>query len=138
MVITAGTSGSVFADFPLGDVVITRAREVPAARRSSRTRSSTTQTFTSDWRIPETFLPAAERLMAPFAPELVEPPLAPPSKRYAFDLDPIVPLPNDPRSAWSRAAGTCRSSIRCLTTDFFEFGTSDNGLETGRLRGRDG
>ena len=54
------------------------------------------KTYKSDWRVPTTYLAKARELMATIAPELVEPPFAPPTKRFPFKGKPITAPANQP------------------------------------------
>ena len=111
-VFTIGTAGSVFDDFQLGDVVVTRAARF-RCQREFRNEPFNNQTFSSDWQIPLTHLAEAEELMAGFAGEVVEPPFAPPTTRFPFPGPPIVARRRtSPTSSWSSGAVTCPSSIR--------------------------
>src|SRR5439155_7567397 len=83
VVLTIGTSGSVFQDFQLGDVVVTRAAKF---RLASEFRNETFNgvTYKSVWTIPTTYFDQAQGLMASFAPQLEEPPMLPPTKSYHY------------------------------------------------------
>ena len=88
--------------------------------------------FTSDWALPTTQFAKAEELMAAFAGNLREPEFGPPTKRYNFTGPLLKAKPNKP-SIIHEAGGTPANTIPALhpmlSTDFFEFGTSNNASE---------
>ena len=66
--------------------------------------------------------------MAVHAAQLDEPDFGPPTKKYDFD-GPLVPGTDEHARHEDRRHATSRRNHPILTTDFFEFGTSSNGLE---------
>jgi hypothetical protein len=126
LVITTGTSGATYLEHDLGDVVVTRAAKFRLSDEF-RNEAFNQKIYKSDWIVPKTHFTAARNLMRQFKDRLVEPGFAPPTKRYAFDgvvfsepeNNPDIKLDGDDMPAFHPI----------LTTDFFEFGTSDNGLE---------
>lgn len=91
---TIGTAGSVFDDFQLGDVVITRAARF-RLQQEFRNEPFNDETYTSDWPLPTARLDDAQELMRAFSSKLVEPPFAPPTKSFPFPLDPVVSSPSN-------------------------------------------
>ncbi|MFD0526133.1 hypothetical protein ACFQ1I_00925 [Kitasatospora arboriphila] len=128
VIATIGTSGSVFGSFPLGDVVVTRAAKF-RCRKEFRNEAFNNQTFRSDWTLPLGRIEDAQKLMRGFGDRLKEPPLGPPSTRFPFDGPLIVPPDNDPAVRIEQDARDMPEFHPILTTDYFEFGTSTNGLE---------
>ena len=131
IVLTVGTCGGIDVDHDLGDVLVTRGakfrlqsefKEEPFANRA----------FTSDWTLPTTHFAKAEELMAAFAGNLHEPDFGPPTKRYNFTGPLLKAKPNTPsiiHEAGTTPANTIPALHPILSTDFFEFGTSDNASE---------
>ena len=126
VVLTIGTSGGVFADHQLGDVVVTRGAKFRLASEF-RNEPFNGAAFTSDWEIPTTRFDEAESLMAAFAGELAEPPLLPPTKAYHYHGSMIHTDPNLPDIKLDGRDMPAFHPI--LTTDYFEFGTSVNRLD---------
>ncbi|WP_163989051.1 hypothetical protein [Pyxidicoccus caerfyrddinensis] len=126
MVITVGTAGATFADHELGDVIITRAAKFRLAMEF-KNESFNGKTYRCDFPIPTRHFEDAHRLMARHADQLREPDFGPPTKRYAF-TGPLLPgIRNTPDF---KVDGRDMPAFHpILTTDFFEFGTSRNGLE---------
>lgn len=119
--LTTGTSGGVYPNMQLGDVVATRAARF-YCKEDFKNAPFNNKTFKSDWDVPKEYTPAAQKLMQKFAKNLQgkgEPPAkqcsANTSNKYPTDIyfdgtrdiPPFHPI---------------------LTTDFFEFGTSTNKL----------
>jgi hypothetical protein len=127
-ILTIGTSGSVFADFQLGDVVVTRAAKF-RLDSEFRNEAFNGQVFTSDWQIPTTQLDTAVELMQKFAPQLMEPPLGPPTIAFPFTGPLIEPPANVPDIKLEQGARDMPEFHPILTTDYFEYGTSENHLD---------
>lgn len=126
VVLTVGTSGGVYAEHDLGDVMVTRAAKFRLTREF-RNEPFGGRTYRSEWELPTQHFPKAEELMRGFADKLVEPAFGPPTKRYAYDGPLLEPAPNDPDI---KADGVDLPEFHpILTTDYFEFGTSANNLE---------
>ncbi|WP_163866843.1 hypothetical protein [Myxococcus eversor] len=126
MVITVGTAGATFADHELGDVIVTRAARFRLSQEF-REEPFNDKTYRCEFDVPTRYFADAERLMAQHAPQLGEPDFGPPTKRYAFN-GPLLPGPrNNPDIKLDARDMPAFHPI--LTTDFFEFGTSRNGLE---------
>jgi len=126
VVLTIGTAGSVFADFRLGDVVVTRAAKFRLASEF-RNEKFNGDTYTSDWAIPTTSFDAARTLMDAFSGELREPPFLPPTKSYHYHGSMIHPDANVPDIKLDGRDIPAFHPI--LTTDYFEYGTSSNHLD---------
>ena len=126
VVLTVGTSGGVYGEHDLGDVVVTRGAKF---RLSDEFRNEpfAKATYQSDWQIPTRWFPDAEQLMQGYSEQLVEPPFGPPTKRYPLDELLVADPPNLPDI---KLDGVDMPEFHpILTTDFFEFGTSANKLE---------
>ncbi len=126
VILTIGTSGSVFTDFQLGDVVVSRAARFRCASEF-RNETFNHQTFTSDWEIPTAHFEAAQGLMSPFSADLAEPPFVPPTVAYHYHGSQIHTDPNIPDIKLDGRDFPAFHPI--LTTDYFEYGTSTNGLQ---------
>jgi nucleoside phosphorylase len=119
--LTTGTSGGVYCDMHLGDVVVSRAARF-LCERDFRDAPFNNQTFHSDWTVPDSFQDTAQKLMQGFA------------GRLSSDAKP-------PDANCGCGSGTHPTLIHydgkngipafhpILTTDFFEFGTSTNHLD---------
>jgi len=132
LVITTGTSGGVALDQDLGDVVITRGAKFRLADEFAQEPFNAMNRpgpqYTSDWQVPQTYFGAARDLMNQFAPNLVEPDFGPPTKRYDFPGPLLRARPNVP-DIHLDGTGWMPRFHPILTTDFFEFGTSNNHLD---------
>ncbi|MFI1828859.1 hypothetical protein ACH41E_20760 [Streptomyces sp. NPDC020412] len=128
VIATIGTSGSVFANFPLGDVVVTRAAKF-RCQKEFLNEEFNKQQFQSDWTLPLDRIEDAQTLMHRFTEQLREPPLGPPSTRFPFDGPLIEPPDNVPSVRIEQDARDMHEFHPILTTDYFEYGTSTNGLE---------
>jgi hypothetical protein len=126
--LTVGTSGSVFDQFELGDTVITRAAKF-RLQDEFRNESFNGKTYTSRWQIPTTQFETAQQLMRTVASDLVEPPFAPPTKRFAFKRKPIKGPTNKPDIKLEQGGRDMPEFHPILTTDYFEYGTSANRLD---------
>lgn len=129
-VFTVGTAGSVFDSFQLGDVVVTRAAKFRLQQEFAN-EPFNHQIYTSDWQIPTTHLPTAQQLMAAFSPQVIEPPFAPPTKAFPFPEAPITSAPaNTPDIKLEQGGRDMPEFHPILTTDYFEYGTTGNRLDT--------
>jgi nucleoside phosphorylase len=127
VVLTVGTSGGVYLEFDLGDVVVTRAAKFRLADEFKK-EPFAGQTYTSNWTIPTQHFDEAVELMGRFTDQLVEPGFLPPTKRYAFPGAALRSEP--PNKPEIKLDGRDFPEFHpILTTDFFEFGTSTNHLE---------
>jgi nucleoside phosphorylase len=127
LVLTIGTSGSVFDEFELGDVVVTRAARF-RLQNEFRNEPFNRKLYKSNWQIPTQYFEQAQALMAGWKPDLAEPPFGPPTKRYPFSGDPVAPPPATPDIKLDGRDMPAFHPI--LTTDYFEYGTSANRLDT--------
>ena len=126
LIITTGTSGATYLEHDIGDVVVTRGAKF---RLSDEFRNEpyNQAIYKSEWDVPTAYFDKAEELMQEFADNLVEPGLGGPTKRY--------PLPELVNAAPPNRPGIVLDGRDIpefhpiLTTDFFEFGTSDNNLK---------
>ena len=149
LVITVGTAGATFPPdrtitiggqqcpaHELGDVMITRGAKFRLSQEFAN-EPFANQSYRSVFPIPTARLEDAKPLLAFHANKLREPKLGPPSTKYNWPLPDLIPgHPNKPDL---RIDGRDFPEFHpILTTDFFEFGTSTNGLEQRGLRGRDG
>jgi nucleoside phosphorylase len=127
LVLTIGTAGGVATDQDLGDAVVTRAARF-RCQDEFENEPFNGRTFRSEWTVPKTRFTQARKLMESFASQLVEPPFAPPTKRYPFAGQPIRSDP--PNRPNIKLDGDDFPEFHpILTTDFFEFGTSANRLD---------
>lgn len=126
LVITVGTAGGTLPEAELGDVMITRSAKF---RCSNEFRNETfnDRTFESDTSIKRKHLATAKRLMDGFADQLIEPDFGPPTEFYEFGPN-IAGYANTPSILIDGTDFARR--LPMLTTDYFEFGTSTNGLES--------
>jgi hypothetical protein len=113
----------------LGDVLVTRAAKF-RCDQEFRNAPFNKQEYRSDWHVPTTHFAKAEELMRSFALQLNDPVFGPPSKRHSggnWTLD----------RAWvPNIIHEKRKGVHKLpdfhpifTTDFFEFGHSNNATE---------
>ncbi len=128
-IFTIGTAGSVFDDFRLGDVVITRAAKF---RLQSELKNEPYNhvTYRSDWALPTAQLATATELIQGFASQVVEPPFAPPTTQFPFPGAPITTPPNAPDIKLELGGRDMPEFHPILTTDYFEYGTTVNRLDT--------
>jgi hypothetical protein len=128
-ILTVGTAGSVFDDFQLGDVVVSRAARF-RCQREFRNEAFNNTTFTNDWQIPLSRFDVGEQLMAGFADQVVEPPFAPPTTHFPFPGTPIISAPaNAPDIKLEQGGRDMPEFHPILTTDYFEYGTTANRLD---------
>jgi nucleoside phosphorylase len=128
LVLTVGTAGSVFDEFRLGDVVVTRAAKFRLGDEF-RNEAFNHQTFVSDWALPTGKLKTATRLMRDFASELTEPPFGPPTSQFGFS-GPLLTTPASKPAIRLELGGRDMPEFHpILTTDFFEYGTTANRLD---------
>jgi nucleoside phosphorylase len=131
-VITVGTAGGVFKEHGLGDVVVTRGAKFRLQdefkNESFNAFDNHGAQYKSQWTVPTTHFEKAEELMGTFKKNLVEPDFTTPTVRYNNIPTSIKSWPND---AKIRLDGTNELPAfhPIVTTDFFEFGTSDNGMD---------
>jgi hypothetical protein len=124
-VITVGTAGGTMANTELGDVIVTRAAKFRCTKEF-RNEAFNGVTYTSRATIRRKHLAKAKELMVLHADNLVEPAFAPPTKFYPFDGPPIPGHVNTPSILID--GDQFPRNHPMLSTDFFEFGTTSNGL----------
>jgi nucleoside phosphorylase len=131
-VITVGTAGGVFKEHGLGDVVVTRGAKF---RLQDEFKNEPYNAFDkkgaqykSEWEVPVTHFKTAEKIMGTFKKNLAEPPFIPPTVRYDNIPAPLNSWPNEAKIRLD-GTGILPEFHPIVTTDFFEFGTSDNGME---------
>ncbi len=127
LVITTGTSGGVFLEHDLGDVVVTRGAKFRLADEF-KNEPFNGKSYRSPWDINTGYFEKARELMSLYKDRLQEPGFAPPTKRYPFPGPLIEAQPNIPDIKLDGVA-EMPAFHPILTTDFFEFGTSANHLE---------
>jgi len=139
-IITTGTAGGVYTEQDLGDVVVTRAAKFKV-QKEFKNAPFAGKIYKDDWKIPTKHFKKAVELMSKYKDEL-EPaytPVLPPTAYYSpNDPDHVPRSQRQPVPAiWQDGAlvpklgdGKKMPEFHpILTTDFFEFGTSTNGLE---------
>jgi hypothetical protein len=141
LVITVGTAGATFPPnrnvtiggmscppHELGDVFITRGAKFRLAQEFAQEPFASSEFRCSSFNIPTARLDAAKTLLAVNADKMVEPAFGPPHSKYQWTLPGLVPgFRNQPSLHIDGRDFPAFHPI--LTTDFFEFGTSTNGLE---------
>jgi hypothetical protein len=127
LVITVGTAGATFAEHDLGDVMITRSAKFRCAREFKNEDFNGKEYRCEDYTIPTGQFAAARKLLKQHASNLIEPDFGPPTVRYDFSGPLIKPPTNKPD--FKLDGRDFAEFLPMLTTDFFEFGTSTNGLE---------
>jgi hypothetical protein len=125
LVITVGTAGGTLDGAKLGDVMITRAAQFRLSKEF-REESFKNTKYVSPGTIKRKHLAKAEELMQAHAEQLIEPDFGPPTKFYAWNGPLIDGVVNTPKILIENR--DFPKSLPMLTTDFFEFGTSSNGL----------
>jgi hypothetical protein len=125
VVLTVGTAGATFRDHDLGDVAVTRGAKFRLQKEFAQ-EDFANAAYRSDWEIPTKHFATALTLMAKTSKSrLKEPAGVTPTVRYKLGGPPPV---NDPDIKLDDGEALPRFHP-ILTTDFFEFGTSTNGLE---------
>jgi nucleoside phosphorylase len=127
-ILTTGTAGSVFDDFGLGDVVVTRAAKFRLQNEFAK-EPFNGHSYASDWSMPLDYFPAAEQLMGTFAPQLLVPPFAPPTDKYVLPGGPISAPAHTPSIKAEQGSRDMPEFHPILTTDYFEYGTTTNRLD---------
>jgi nucleoside phosphorylase len=116
-ILSIGTAGGVANADELGDVVVSQSAKY-RLNDEFKNEPFNGKSYTSRWSMKNKYFKDATKLMIP----LQEPPYAPPTKRIPFKGRPVVLPPNKPNI---RPFDT----HPIITTDYFEFGTSDNRLD---------
>jgi hypothetical protein len=125
LVITAGTAGGTLDDAKLGDVMVTRAAQFRLSQEF-RNESFASTKYVSPGTIRKKHLAKATELLQTHADQLVEPDFGPPTKFYEWTGPLLDGVENTPKILVE--GRDFPSALPMLTTDFFEFGTSSNGL----------
>ncbi len=126
LVITVGTAGGTLPTAELGDVMVTRVVQFRCSKEF-RNEPFNGVKYVSRAAIKRKHLATAIELLQVHAAELTEPDFGPPTKFYDFPGPLIAGVVNTPTILID---GTdFPKHLPMLTTDFFEFGTSSNGLE---------
>ncbi len=129
VVITAGTAGGVFGEQDLGDVVVTRGAKF-RLQDEFKNEPFNGQKFTSDWPINTAQFAKATELMKKYTDRLQDPEMLPPTANYVIPAA-GVPKPKKPADPdiWLDDGVKMPKFHPILTTDYFEFGTSENHLD---------
>ncbi len=129
LVITVGTAGAAHPEHHLGDVYITRAAKFRCRQELAKAPYND-RTFTCDFAVPTGALDAARELIRLQDEHLVEPDFAPPTGHYAWSGPPLPGHRNRPEIRLDGGGGEHDFAAfhPILSTDFFEFGTTENGL----------
>jgi Phosphorylase superfamily len=126
LVITVGTAGGTLPKTELGDVVITRSAQFRCSQEF-RNEPFSNSGYRSKATVKRKHLATALELMSGFADNLIEPDFGPPTAFYDWTGP---NLPGHVNAPSIQIDGTdFPSGLPMLTTDFFEFGTSTNGME---------
>lgn len=126
LVLTVGTAGGTLPNAELGDVMITRAVQFRCTQEF-RNESFSNTLYVSKASIKRKHLSTARELMTAYAANLIEPDFGPPTEFYDLHGPNLPGHVNKPNIL---VEGTnFPKGLPMLTTDFFEFGTSTNGLE---------
>ncbi|QLA20747.1 hypothetical protein [Desulfolutivibrio sulfoxidireducens] len=128
-IISTGTAGGISIEHGLGDVLVTRAARFRLAQEF-KTAQFNHNTYYSKWCIPTTYFADAEKIMRSFAAKLNEPIFGPPTKKHigsVWTLDKAYV----PTIIHEGGQGPYRLPEKhpILTTDYFEFGNSQNAEE---------
>lgn len=139
LVITVGTAGATFPPgrstalggmtcppHELGDVIITRGAKFRLQREFANEPFAHAEYRCESFTIPTARLAKAKPLLKHHATKLTEPAFGPPTTKYA-EPTPQAGFPNTPDFKIDGVDFPAFHPI--LTTDFFEFGNSTNGLE---------
>jgi hypothetical protein len=129
LVITVGTAGATFPAHFLGDVMITRTAKF-RCHDEFRDAPFNGKEYRSGYQVPTKHLAAARTLLRYQDPNLVEPDFAPPTQRYQWTGAPLPGTHNRPTIRVEGGGGPddLPEGLPILTTDYFEFGTTDNEL----------
>jgi len=127
LVITTGTSGGVYLEHNLGDVVVTRGAKFRLADEF-KNEPFNGKSYRCPWGIDTAYFYKAKELMGLYKDRLKEPGFAPPTKHYPF-TGPLIEAPSSAPDIRLDGVAEMPAFHPILTTDFFEFGTSGNHLE---------
>lgn len=131
-VLTTGTSGAVYVEHDLGDVVVTRGAKFRLSDEFKKEAFNAIDKqgpqYKSDWEVPTYYFENAIGLMKKVKHNLIEPVFAAPTKRFNPNNKPAEPWENNPDIKMDGQNGI-PAFHPIISTDFFEFGTSDNNME---------
>ncbi len=125
--LTIGTAGSVTDAFGLGDVVVTRAARFWLGQEF-RDEPWNGQLFKSDWHVPRSHVAQAETMMQTFAADLEQPAVLGPSPQYDTTATIAAPGLTQPKIRFDDGHDM-PAFHPILTTDWFEYGTTQNRLD---------
>lgn len=141
LVITVGTAGATFPPdrdvqiggmkcrpHELGDVMITRGAKFRLSQEFAQEPFANSSYRCQSFNIPTQRLEDAKRLLRDNAEKLSEPAFGPPHAKYQWPIQGLVPGFRNQPNLWIDGRDFPEFHP-ILTTDFFEFGTSTNGLE---------
>jgi hypothetical protein len=128
LILTVGTAGSVFTDFQLGDIVVTRAAKF-RLQNEFRNEDFNGKAYRSDWALPTTHLDTAQSLMKTLVGQLAEPGFGPPHPGFVPSGPLLLPPANDPDIKLELGGRDMPEFHPILTTDYFEYGTTTNHLD---------
>ncbi|MES1244540.1 MAG: hypothetical protein ABUT39_23240 [Acidobacteriota bacterium] len=120
--LTTGTSGGVYCSMQLGDVGVTRGAHF-LCEDHYKNAPFNNQTYTSQWDIPKQYTDTAHSLMQGFAGRLTGKG-APPAPNCSCN-----PSSSYPTFIYYDGSESIPPFHPVITTDFFDFGTSTNGLD---------
>ena len=120
--LTTGTSGGVYCSMQLGDVAVTRAAHF-LCKDHYKNAPFNGQTYTSHWEVPKQYVDTAHTLMQGFAGNLTGKG-TPPAPNCSCN-----PSSDYPTYVYFDGSGSIPPFHPVITTDFFDFGTSTNGLD---------
>lgn len=128
-IITAGTCGGIQFDHDLGDVLVTRSAKFRCAQEFDNAPFNN-KDYRSEWEVPVTYFEKAEELMKKFSANLRDPDFGPPTKRHTGSSW-TLQQQWDPSIIHEKGNGANKLPPYhpILTTDFFEFGHSNNAAE---------
>jgi len=129
-ILTVGTCGGIQLEHDLGDVLVTRAAKFRCAQEFGNAPFNHAS-YKSEWDIPTTHFAKAEELMKAFAQNLEEPEFGPPTKRHT-GTDWTLTRKFIPKIIHEKATDPNKKLAPfqpILTTDYFEFGHSENAAE---------
>jgi nucleoside phosphorylase len=125
VVLTVGTSGGLYEDHDLGDTALTRAAKFRLTKEFKNAPYND-KVYRSEWEIPTQHFEKATELMQAFAGRLAELPLLGPTARHKGKP---YKAPTWKPAIKQDGTGEIPEFHPILTTDYFEYGTSTNGLQ---------
>lgn len=130
LVITVGTAGATYPDHHLGDVMVTRAATFHCRSEFARAPFNN-RTYRSDFALATGAFGHARELLRHQDAHLIEPDFGPPTSHYPGASHLVPGFKNRPsiRIDGGGGPGDLPAFQPILTTDTFEFGTTDNKLE---------